>query len=132
MESTNLSAIGRTRLINTFITSRILYCAHIIPFSNSFFNKLNSGIQKFSEKSTTSQNEVLFGSRESGGLGLIYPKKLSLKMFEKYLLRVIQHPTHSESGWHIASRIIMGRALNLAHLLYSLHYPNTYPTTKVL
>ena len=111
----NLSGIGQTRLINTFITSRILYCAHIIPFSNSFFNKLNSGIQKFLWKKVPPVKiEVLFGSRESGGLGLIDPKKLSLKMFEKYLLRVIQHPTHSESGWHIASRIIMGRALNLA------------------
>ena len=81
----------------------------------TLLNKLNSGIQKlFWKKVPLVKIEVLFGSRESGGLGLIDPKKLSLKFFEKYLLRVIQHPTHSESGWHIASHIIIGRALNLA------------------
>lgn len=111
----DLSIIGRVQLINTFILSKLIYTAHIIPFSTSFFNSLKSIIQKFLwNKVPPVKIEILFGPRSIGGIGLINPRVIAQKMFEKFLFRIIQHPSHNESGWHIATRIIMGRSLHLA------------------
>lgn len=88
----NISLSGRCIAANIFLLSRVWYLAHILPFSNQFFQELNRILQKwFWPKNHRAPISLksLIRHRRLGGLGLLDPVQQSLKILAKWLIPVI-------------------------------------------
>lgn len=114
-----ISLSGRCIAANVFLLSQMWYLSHIVPFSESFFSKLNRILQKwFWPRNIRAPVTItsLTKHRKSGGLGLLDPVQQSLKILSKWLIPVVNPSSMAESPlpcWVAQARHNWHRSLNI-------------------
>ena len=121
----SISLIGRTYLINTFITSITYFLAHSFPFSSKFITKFNNMTQRFiwnTNYPPTTIKKCQY-PKEFGGIGLINIRQQAHTLFGKCLIKMIE-ASHTEISWYRAMHINFAKALNLPSPLLKLTLTN--------
>ena len=108
----NLSIIGRSILINTFVYSKVYFYATGSPISPQFISHINTLSQKFiwGTQHPPIKIQRCYGKKQSGGIGLIDVLSHTQKLFSKTLIKVMQ-ADNSQLSWANTYRINMARAI---------------------
>lgn len=110
-----VTTLGRVQLINTFVTSKMSYVAHIVPFTTKFFTSITSHIQRWvwDTPRPPLKMDTLTPKKELGGMGLRDPKKIADKAFSKLLVGILTHPRKDDTNSMVAARVLLCRSLNI-------------------
>ena len=113
-----ISLTGRCVAANVFLLSKIIYTAHIVPFSQAFFDSLYRILQKWLwpryKKAPVSITSIMY-PRRCGGMGLINPQSLCDRMLLKWISPILS-PSISLSNlsWSQLARYNWNRALGFS------------------
>ncbi|KAF5190967.1 Transposon tx1 uncharacterized protein [Thalictrum thalictroides] len=104
------SLARRVILTNTFLLSKLWFLAHILPFSDLFYSRVEQLVQGWlwapSRRHSWPISE-LFGPRSHGGMGLVNIREVARHIGAKWLGAVIVPAPLEELGWARAACIIV-------------------------
>ena len=125
----NISIIGKTILINTFLISKIYFFATGSSLSPTFITCLKSISQQFlwESKHPPIKIQRCYGKRITRGIGLIDITSQSHKLFSKALIKILI-ANNSCPSWANAYKVNMTRAIGLNNP-FSNHALSNYLAT---
>lgn len=129
----NISIIGRICLVNTFLISKLYFTAHSIPFSQIFYKKISSIIQKFIWNSQYPPLGIslVIGDISNGGLKLIDFKNVCQLLYGKGLIQVLFSVNYPIKTWFRARHALLSRDLQLKSPLLKLQFINYLTKNKM-
>ena len=91
----NLSLLGKVRIANGLILSKLWHATQLCPLPQSFISKVDDKIKVllFSYRRAFVPFKILCRAKQHGGLGLILTEHMTLAMFGKNIAWLLSNPT---------------------------------------